>query len=344
MTRDKVPIAGILTEVENKDIELEKLVLDEENPRIGYWIDNIARIANEEPTQEDLEKVLKMGQYDDYIRLKMSIETNEGLMKEIWVFPYKNGKYKIIDGNTRLLIYKDLRDKYPHKKTYKKIRCRILPTDISDKQKDFVRLIAHLRGENDWQAYDRARMLYILYHEKGYTNEELKNKTKLSISEIKKWRESYKNMTEQFLPRFFDKPDPFSKFSYFVEYENEKIKNGMKRHNLTIQNFCDWIGNNEIARAQDVRDLKKILKNKEIATVLKEDGFEAAKYELSIVEPAYSSRFFEYVEKCISGFKNMTREEERVILAGEEPKKKEMIINLYDEVSSLVDMIKRFNS
>jgi len=330
-------------EVEVREINIDKLVLDVENPRIGFWLDNIMRVVDS-VSQDDLEMALKTGDYEDYNRLKRSIETNEGIIEEIWVYPIQNEKYKIIEGNTRVLIYKDLRSKYPHKHTYKKIRCRILPADITKESVNFIRLNAHLRGVNDWQAYDRARILYILWDHQGYTEEKLKNITKLSLSDIRRWREAYKNMNEQFLPSYSDKPDALLKFSYFVEFENKKIQGGMKRNGLTIKDFCDWVGNNEITRAQDVRDLSKMFDDDDIARVLKEEGFQAAKYELSLSVPAYASRLFEHIEKCIIGLKKMSREEEQCILSDEESKKKEKIMELYGELSKFVEMIKKYES
>lgn len=333
----EVPIAGIPEEVEIDDIPIDDIVLDEENPRIGYWRDNILRVTDT-TSQGDLELALKSGNIDEYNRLKRSIEAGGGATEMIWVMK-RGEKYVCIDGNTRIIIYKDLREKYPKLETYKKIKAKILPEKIDERARNFIRLIAHLRAQNDWQAYERARMLYILWYQKGYTEEELQNTTKLSLNDIRRWREAYKTMNDPFLPRYAHKSDALMKFSYFVEYETKKIKDGMKKHGLDVKDFCDWVGNDEITRAQDVRDLKKIFENDEIADILKEDGFQAAKEELSLSVPAYGSRLFEHVEKCIDGFKRMSREEERDIIAGEEPKKKEKIIELYSELSNFVDMI-----
>lgn len=339
----EIPIAGVPEEVEIKEVEIDKLVLDEENPRIGYWRDNIMRVTDV-TSQGDLEIALKSGAYEDYNRLKRSIETSEGAMEEIWVYPIEKDTYKIIDGNTRVLIYKDLREKYPHKEYYKKIRAKVLPANITEKSINFIRLIAHLRGVNDWQTYERARMLYILWYHRGYTEDELQNTTKLSLNDIRRWREAYKSMNEQFLPKYSHKPDALLKFSYFVEFENRKIKDGMKRYGLTVKDFCDWVGNDEITRAQDVRDLRKIFESDDIARILMEEGFQEAKYELSMSIPAYASRLFEHIEKCIIGLKRMSREEEQSILGSEEPAKKAKIIELYEELSKFVEMINKYGS
>lgn len=339
----EIPIAGVPKEVEIKEIDIDKLVLDEENPRIGYWRDNIMRITDI-TSQGDLEIALKSGNFEDYNRLRRSIEVNEGIMEEISAYPIEDDKYKIIDGNTRVLIFKDLSGKYPHKEIYKKIRCKVFPPNLSEKSINFIRLIAHLRGVNDWQAYERARLLYILWYQKGYTEEELQNSTKLSLSDIRKWREAYKNMSEQFLPNYSHKPDALLKFSYFVEFENKKIKEGMKRNGLTIKDFCDWVGNDEIIKAQDVRDLKRVFEDDDIVSILKEEGFQSAKDELSVSIPAYGSRLFEHIEKCITGLKRMSREEEQNILTSEEPKKKEKILELYEELTKFANMIQKFEN
>lgn len=336
----EIPIAGVPEEVEITDIEIDKLVLDNENPRIGYCLDNIMRVSDT-PSQSDLELALKEVNYEEYNNLKRTIEVNEGILGEIWVYPIGDEKYKIIDGNTRVLIYKDLREKYPHKDIYKKIRCRVLPPDIDERAITFIRLITHLRGINDWQAYERARILYLLWKE-GYTEEELQNTTKLSLNDIRRWREAYKNMSEQFLPNYSDKPDALLKFSYFVEFENKRVKDGMKRYGLTVRDFCDWVGNEEITRAQDVRDLRTVFENDDIARILKEEGFQAAKDELSMSIPAYSSRLFEHIERCIDGLRRMSREEEQSIISGEESKKREKIIELHEELSKFVEMMQKY--
>jgi len=337
--RMEVPIAGVPEEIEIADLPIDDIILDEENPRIGYWRDNILRITDS-TNQKDLMIAIKGGNLDEYNRLKRSIEAGGGATEMIWVVK-KDKKFLCIDGNTRVIIYHDLKDKYPKTEKYNTIKARILPQSIDEKAKNFIRLIAHLRAQNDWQAYERARMLYILWYQKGYTEEELQNTTKLSLTDIKRWREAYKTMNEQFLPKFGNKSDALLKFSYFVEFENKAIKDGMKKNGLDVTNFCDWVGNDEITRAQDVRDLRKIFENEDTTEILVKQGFQAAKEELGLSVPAYSSRLFEHVEKCIVGFKKMPREEERSIVTGDDLAKQEQIIKLFNELYGLVELINK---
>jgi hypothetical protein len=330
----RTSIAGIPKDVEVNDIPTDDIELDEDNPRIGYYRDNLSRMSDH-VSQEGVAYGIKMGYLVEYNRLKDSIEQNGGTLVEIWV-ARKEDKYLCIDGNTRVMIYRELQSKYPNKPEWQKIKAKILPKNIDDRTKDFLRLMAHLRGVNDWQVYERARLLYLLWYNKGYTEEELRNTTKLSLNDIRRWREAYRTMNEQFLPKYSHRSDALTKFSYFVEYQNPKILNGMKRYGMNAQDFCDWVGNGEIPRGQDVRLLKTIFESKSAAEALRTRGFEAAKDELMHVEPALGSKLFEHVEECIQGFREMTREEEHEILSEKDPIKLRMINELRKELDGFL--------
>lgn len=329
-----INIAGISKEVEIDDIPIDDIELDEENPRIGYYKDNISMVSDHFSQQEVMFGI-KANYIDEYNRLKDSIEANGSAMVEIWVAK-KGDKYLCIDGNTRVMIYRELRDKYPNRLEWQKIKSKVLPENIDDRDKNFIRLMAHLRGVNEWQVYERARLLYVLWYNKGYTEEELRNTTKLSITDIRRWREAYKIMNDQFLPKYSQKSDALTKFSYFVEYQTPKITNGMKRYGLTVEDFCDWVGTDDIKRGQDVRLLKAIFDSKSAAEILRTRGFEAAKDELIHSVPAFGSKLFEHVDECIHGFRRMTREEEREILSNKDPIKLQRINELYKELDDFL--------
>ncbi|MBU1102477.1 hypothetical protein KJ853_02360, partial [Patescibacteria group bacterium] len=217
----------------------------------------------------------------------------------------------------------------------------ILPQNTNDREKNFIRLLQHLRGANDWEVYERARMLYILWGKKGYTEEELQSQTKLSKNEIRKWKIAYENMTNQFLPEYGSQADALNKFSYFVEYENPKIKQGMEDVGLSIKDFCKWIGTGEIKRAQDVRNLRKIFENEKAKEMIVQCGYRCAIDELSVARPGFSSRLFEAVEEVIEGLKNMHRFEEEEIIEGENPQRRKLLKNLHCALDKLVKQFKK---
>ena len=334
-TKMKYNIAGVPKIVEIEEISLNLIDLDSENPRLGYWKDLQEKKVF---SQTEISSALIFEDEEGIRKLKLSIEVNEGIINPIWVIK-KGGRFLAADGNTRIQIYRDLNKKYPDKECYKKIRCRILPEDTEEKVIEFIRLNEHLRGVNDWEVYVRAKMLYTLFYERGYFLEELQSKTKLSQNQIVRWMEAYKNMNEQFLPEYGNQPDSLRKFSYFVEFENPKIKRGMEEAGLTVNNFSKWVGEGEIKRAQDVRDLKKIFEDDKIKNKLVEKGYVFAVKQLTTSNPGFRSKLFDSIEDVIEGIRNMTRSEEEEIREEEIPTRKNLLKDLHKELSKLVKSV-----
>jgi hypothetical protein len=333
-----IPLGGISKEVLIDDVPLDQIDFDPGNPRLGYWKD-LQNNSIENISQKEVASALVFEDDEGIRQLKLNIEVNNGIINPIWVIR-KGKRYLAIDGNTRLHIYKDLSKKYPEKDVFKKIKCKILPEDTEEKVIESIRLNEHLRGVNDWEVYVRAKMLYILSDKRGYPLEELQSKTKLSQNQISRWIEAYKNMSEQFMPKYGDQPDAHRKFSYFIEYEKPIIKNGMAELGLSINDFCDWVGKGEIRKAQDVRDLTKILRDKVASAALVKKGYEYALEQLSSSDPSIRSELFENIENVIEGLRNMPRSEEQEIVEEKNSTRKELLRTLHIELQKLV---KHFN-
>lgn len=321
-----------------ENIPLELLELDPTNPRIGYYQDTLQQ-RGEEITPDKILFAIKTGDYDGYNSLMENIESNNGIMVEIWVYPIDGGKYCIADGNTRYSIYKDLSKKYPNNPTWKKIPAKILSSDFDQRAVDFIRLTTHLQGINNWQTYERARYIYQLY-DNGYDIEELARRTKLTRPNITRWLKAYKDMEEEFLPKYADAlSNPLSKFSYFDEYNKGNITELMAKNELKIDDFCSWVGNEEIMKAADVRELPDMLKDHDIARTLREEGFSAAYTQLITRNPAKGSKLFDENESVINGIKNMSFEEIISIQNDPDSAKRELLKTLYEKVGSLLDKV-----
>lgn len=331
-----VNIAGIPRKITIQKIPIEHIVLDETNPRIGSAVDSN---PYGELSQEEIEIFIRSDR-EAFRRLRYSIESNEDILYPIWVKRIDDGRFKVIDGNTRVIIFRDLNKKYPNKECFKHISSKILPDDCDEKDENFIRLIAHLRGVNDWEVYERARLLYILWEKKGYSEEELESQTNLNIVEIKKLIKAYRELTEQFIPLYSpqDPTEPINKMSYFIEFQNKRIQTGMQKNNLNVRDFCRWVGEGQITKAQDVRDLKRILEDKEATKYLVERGYEFAIEKLSELHPEFRDKLFESIEETLEGLRQMTRGEEDELLNGKNPNKLKKIDELYRELSRLLKM------
>jgi len=339
MERMKVNIGGIPTEIITKKIDIDRIILDQENPRIGLFKDSQIK---PDLTQEEIEFALVNKNPQAFDKLKESIEANEGIINPIWVHPIDSEKFMIIEGNTRLVIYRKLREKYLNKEIYKKILCNILPKKISESQKNFIKLEAHLRGTTEWDSYEKARYLFILNDVEGYSVRALTKLTKMSEREIRLNIQAFLDMEKQYLPKYQKDPTEVFKFSYFVEYEkNRKLKDAMKKQNLSIDDFCDWVGSGKIPRAMLVRDLNPILETNQSKKAFIEKGYETAMEKLSILKPNLTSPLFDNIARVIDGLKNLPSWEMSQIIEGEQPHKKELINELYDQVKKTKKLIDR---
>ena len=85
---------------DNLDIDL--LELDVNNPRIAELLD---RYKKEDITPEHIALALGTSE-ESYENLKNSIKENGGIINPIVVRKMADGKYLVIEGNTRVQIYK----------------------------------------------------------------------------------------------------------------------------------------------------------------------------------------------------------------------------------------------
>lgn len=329
-----VNISGIPTEIKLEEIDIDAIIFDQENPRIGFQKDT-QPFSN--LNQDQIIFALSNKSPDAYNKLKVNIEINEGIVNPIWVEPINDGQYVVIEGNTRLLIYRDLHEKYPHKEVYKQIFCRVLPHKISDDQRNFIKLEAHLRGTTPWDAYEKARYLFHLWNLEGYSYIQLAERTKLSENEIVQSIQAFKDMENQYLPKYGDDPSEVLKFSYFVEYEkNSKLKREMEKNDFSISDFCEWVGEKKIQKAQDVRELRHLLETTESRTVFVKDGFEYAKEILGTIKPDLVSPLFQNIEKVIEDLNDISHSEIVSMQDGDQPMKKQMIMKLQTKVNDFV--------
>lgn len=337
-----VPLAGRPTRVERIDIPLNLLDLDPENPRIGMAADS--KPGGGLLSQPEAEFALKSNAPDEYEKLKLSVEANKGLVEPIWVLPSKGERYRVIEGNTRVLIYGDLQQKYHGDPTYSNIPARILPPGVDSRVVHFIRVEAHLRGVTPWDAYERARYLWRLFDVEGYPIATLATMTRLEPREIQVAIDGYRTMTEHYLPRYPD-PGEVLKFSYFVEYHSKsRIRDAISRNGFTVDDLCTWIGDRKLRRARDIRDLPEVLDTKEAREEFVKKGFEDAWDVLQYARPTRASPLFSHIGHVIEGLKDIPAYEITEIQSRQGEQKRAWLHLLratLDEVMPLVEPRKR---
>lgn len=324
MSSISVNLDGVPVEIQREKVLIKKLILDIENPRIQYHLDTR---LNDNITHDKIKFALAEGN-DQYEKLKEHIESNGGIYEPIWIVP-ENDFYKVIEGNTRSVVYEELSEKYVNDKKWKEIPAYVLPHKVNRNTINFIRLEKHLFGQTPWAAYEKARELYRLNDEEDYSIKRLEQLTKLSASDIKNNIQAFRDMDQQYLPKY-NKPSERLKFSYFVEFrKNKELKRLVNEGKLSLIDFCDWVGEGKFDRGEDIRKLPKVLKDDQSRQALIDEDFQAALDQLEQKNPAAKSKLFEKIEDIIKGLSSIPFAELDEIKRGLQPAKVVALKQLY---------------
>ena len=94
--------------MEYKMLDINEVELDINNPRIKQWIEIY---KDEELTSEAISLALSASaggsSTSTYTTLRESVRVNKGIINPIIVNRYDDGRLVVIEGNTRLQIYKE---------------------------------------------------------------------------------------------------------------------------------------------------------------------------------------------------------------------------------------------
>ncbi len=332
-----IPIKGKKVVGKTQKIKIDLIEYDEFNPRISMSRDSeIIGSGAQGLSQKTIEFFLKA--QPAYIELKNAIRNSGGATIPIWIYPIGSRKYKVIEGNTRLAIHKELEkdeDEEDAKTKYGEINCIVLPEKLDEELKDYIRLVCHLRGHTDWDVYERAKYLNNLYNEEKYPAEELAKITKLSATDILQDIEAYKIMDVQFKKKYGEF-EIVHKFSYFREFvKNKKLRYTMEFLNLTTDDFCDWIGNKKLNRAMDVRKLNDILTEPSSRETFIKKDLDRAINVLRTVIPEKSERVYMLMadlNKKIDKIEFVDIED----ISSKKSKKRKVIFELYSKLKKLL--------
>ena len=243
-----------------EELSINIIELDVENPRIKMYLEQYREV-----TAEGIALALNSSASDgttSFISLKESIRVNKGIIHPIVVNQQIDGKYVVIEGNTRLQIYKDFSIIDPEG-PWKKIRC-IVYDNLSKEEIHAIRLQSHLVGPRDWDPYSKAKYLDQLSNVEKLPMEVIVSMCGGKKGEIIKLINAYSDMTKYYFPQIekedydFDHKD-FSKFS---ELQNRSIIDALMNNGYTKVDFTNWVINKNIDTAQNVRLLPQILKDK----------------------------------------------------------------------------------
>jgi hypothetical protein len=153
-----------------QQIPVDRIVFDERNPRIAHVVENSRNGAPQEwipmALGQHAPEEQESGSASTYSSLKASIRAHKGLIVPIIVTTQPDGLYVVIEGNTRVAIFRELAEEGSQGDW--SIIPAIVQTDLEETGEQAIRLQAHLVGPRPWRPYAKAK-----YHHDLYINQNL---------------------------------------------------------------------------------------------------------------------------------------------------------------------------
>lgn len=322
------------------DLSIEKVELDMNNPRIAKFLDMYdKKFLN----SEQIALALGSGVEDssgqtNYSSLYNSIKTNKGIIHPIIVNHQLDGKYVVIEGNTRVQIYKEFKennvdgnwDTIPS----------IVYENLRESEIHAIRLQSHLVGPREWDPYSKAKYLNYLSNEENLPMSQVIDFCGGKKSEVIKFINAYQDMEKHYRPQLeaddeFDQRD----FSKFLELQNGNIKEVLLEQ-FSLDDFSKWVINGNVDTAINVRRLPEILKNKEATQILLKSNIKKALEKVIADKPEYKDISGITIEQlCVELLKRMNDmpfQEYNKIKSGHNPIK-DNLINLKENIDIFVE-------
>ena len=228
------------------ELAIEEIEIDSANPRIAYYL------SHYENTNDDTIALLLGTSTSSCESLRESIRQNGGIIHPIIVNKNANGTYKVVEGNTRLQIYRDFL-KNNVSGNWTKIKA-IVYESPDENFVHSIRLQAHLIGPREWDSYSKAKYLnYLANIERMPMNALISFCGGSSkASEIKNMIAAYNDMESFYRPLCDDDTmfDP-KRFQYFVEMQRKFVLDSIISNGFTKTDFSKWVLNENIALSLD---------------------------------------------------------------------------------------------
>jgi hypothetical protein len=293
MAKESITVLGREITYDIKDVAINSLEYDPENPRINRIV---SRIPSNKITQEFIEEeLLKLDSTKDLTR---ELEANKGVVDEVYVL-----NNKVIEGNRRLCAYRRLRKKYPTEKRWQSIKARILENDVTDEEISYILVTFHIKGKTPWDAYEKAAYIHRMIKKLNKTPDEISKHLGMQKKTIESMLNAYETMSAKYLQNSYENnlgsstKEEVKKFSYFDAFYRQKdlLKRAQETPSF-LDEFVEWVKEERFKKAQNVRDLPKILGNKKACRAFyekdPEEAFDEAMHILYEHKPEKVDRFY----------------------------------------------------
>lgn len=263
-------------------LSISQVNLDVANPRIKQFLE----IYKDNITAEQIALALSDSSSSDssttYKALRDSIKASRGIIHPIVVNHESDGTYTVIEGNTRLQIYRDFSVNEPEGPWNDIIS--LVYENLSETEKHEIRLQSHLVGPREWDPYSKAKYLWELSEVEHLPMNTIISMCGGNKNAIEKAIEAYVYMEMYYRPYVIKKSNidfDTRNFSKFLEYQNGTVKNSIKQKGFEEDQFAKWVAEDNVDKALKVRLIPHIMRNEEALAVFKRKNLTEAEKVLN---------------------------------------------------------------
>ena len=267
-----IAIMGESVDARHEEIHIERLFFLPDNPRVYAVIrdmEDFDELTPEEKQERIYESMLKESSVKN---LRPEIQRDGGLQEPIIV---RYDTHQVIEGNSRLAVYRELHQKNPDDEKWKSIRCLVVSSLTDDQQTRLLGQI-HLHGKTEWTPYAKALFCWRWVREQGKEVKDLAKLSGFTQDTIKKHAKAIDLMKQ-------NDDDHQPNYSYYdVLVRNKAISSEIEKNQILRETLLSQIKTEDFT-AQEMRKglpviikKPKVLKKFQKGEVVLKDAYDRA--------------------------------------------------------------------
>ena len=330
---EEVTVRGERLQLLHREIPVDQLDLDPDNPRIRY---RLGLEPGKTPEQELLS-------WPGVSKLRKDIEKTGGLRERIIVQPNGSGKYRVIEGNCRTACYRSLHTQHEDDVRWMSVPARIVPERADSRALAILLMDFHVVGKIAWKAHEKAAQVHKMNFELGMPMDDIALYMRSSKTTVQRLLDAYKLMSNVFLKmdggKYASQGDGV--WSFFEElYKRRELKDWRDSGEEFTTNFCRWVGDGRLQKGEQVRNLGEVLKHPEARKKFEDgDTGTALKEAMEVVrsvDPSIDSDFFKLLGKVRNALTSAAQVKEIIRIRKDQAARKQVL----ETYSALIEFMK----
>jgi len=315
-----------IANAESVEVNLADIKLDPYNVRFLHLPQKLS--------DKEIEKIL--WEEKDTNELYKQILSAGGIYEE----PVLNSELVVIEGNRRTVCLRKLKQEANKgmlpgisKNNFDKVKCKILPKNTPPQVVDIFLATIHVKGKKPWNAFNKAKHIFNLYDSGGFSYDDLSKKLGMGKSTVIRAVEVY-GATQKYGDKYKSDKEWFRKFTYFDELYKRKDLKEFRKEDKNIEKFENWIFHKKLDDVREVRQLAKILQDKEAFKEFEKKDFDAAMSIIGLKDPSINSTEYKKIKDTIDVLRNFSRKE--LSMTVRDDSRLKLLNSLKKEIDSLV--------